>query len=131
MSRENVDRVRAAWDAWERRDMDALFEFYDPEVVWDMTHSNMADLGLYHRHDGIRRFFREWAAQFDDFWAAPEEFQDAGDCVVVRLRQGGRGRESGARVEMPPYWQLYELRDGKAVRVAVHMTERDALDAAG
>ena len=37
MSRENVELVRGSWEAWERGDMDAIFAFYDPEIVWDQT----------------------------------------------------------------------------------------------
>jgi ketosteroid isomerase-like protein len=38
MSHANVELVHAAWEAWEaweRGDMDAIFAFYDPEIVWD------------------------------------------------------------------------------------------------
>jgi ketosteroid isomerase-like protein len=63
--------------------------------------------------------------------ARPEEFIDAGDAVVVRLRQGGRGKQSGAEVEMPPYWQVYRLRDGRAVRVEVYTNQSEVRKAAG
>ena len=107
MSQENVELVRAAWEAWERGDMEAIFAFYDPEIVWDQTHYGTAEMsGIYHGHDGIRRFFREWLAPFESYHAHPQEFIDAGEDVVVQIRQGGRGKRSGAEVEMPPYWQV-------------------------
>ena len=62
MSRDNVAIVRASWEAWRRGDMAALFEFYDPDVEWDMRHSYVPGMGVYHGHDGIREFFREWRA---------------------------------------------------------------------
>ena len=111
--------------------MAALFEFYDPEVVWDMTHSQVPDMGVFHGHDGVREFFRDWQEFFAEYHAEPEEFIDAGENVLVRVRQGGRGRVSTVSVEMPSYWQLYRLRDGRAVRVAVYRDERDARMAAG
>jgi hypothetical protein len=49
----------------------------------------------------------------------------------VRMRQGGRGKESGVDVEMPPLWQLYRLRAGRAVRVEIYRDEGRALEAAG
>jgi ketosteroid isomerase-like protein len=132
MSRENVGFVRAAWEAWERGDMDAIFAFYDPEIVWDQTRAEPAELsGLYHGHDGVRRFFREWLAPFESFYAHAEELIDAGDAVVVRVRQGGRGKQSGAVVEMPAYWQVYRLRGGRAVRIEVYTDQAEALEAAG
>jgi uncharacterized protein len=131
MSDENVEVVRESWEAWSRGDMGALFDFYDPEVVWDMTHSYVPDMGLFHGHEGIRDFFREWRAFFAEYYAEPEEFVDAGDSVIVRVRQGGRGRSSTVDVEMPAYWQVYTLRDRRAVRVEIYREEADARAAAG
>ena len=132
MSQENVEAVRAAWEAWECRDMEAIFSFYDPAIVWDQSHSGPAELsGVYHGHDGIRRFFRDWLAPFESYYAHAEEFIDAEEAVVVRLRQGGRGKQSGAEVEMPPYWQVYRLREGRAVRIEVYSNQGEALKAVG
>ena len=130
MSRENVDIVREAWAAWDRGDMAALFDFYDAEVEWDMSHSYVPDMGVFHGHDGIREFFGEWRAFFAEYWAEAQEFIEAGDSVIVRVHQGGRGRSSTVGVEMPAYWQLYRLRDGRAVRVEIYRDEEEALRAA-
>jgi hypothetical protein len=64
-------------------------------------------MGVFHGHEGIRAFFREWRHFFAEYWAEPEEFVDAGESVIVRVRQGGRGRASTVGVEMPAYRQLY------------------------
>jgi ketosteroid isomerase-like protein len=49
MSQENVELVRAAWEAWERGDMESIFEFYDPVIVWDQTHYQAGELSaVYH-----------------------------------------------------------------------------------
>jgi hypothetical protein len=50
---------------------------------------------------------------------------------VVRIRQGGRGKQSGVEVEMPPYWQVYRLRDDRAVRIEVYRDQAEALEAVG
>jgi ketosteroid isomerase-like protein len=132
MSEENVEVVRAAWEAWERGDMEAIFAFYDPDIVWDQTRYGPGGMsGIYHGHEGIKRFFREWLAPFESYYARPEEFIDAGEAVVVRLRQGGRGKQSGVEVEMPPYWQVYRLQDGRAVRIEVYNDQGEALKAVG
>jgi ketosteroid isomerase-like protein len=131
MSRENVEIVREAWDAWSRGDMAALFEFYDPGIEWDMSHSYIPDMGVFHGHEGIREFFGEWRAFFAEYWAEAQEFIEVGDSVIVRVHQGGRGRSSSVGVEMPAYWQLYRLRDGRAVRVEIYRDEEEARTAAG
>jgi ketosteroid isomerase-like protein len=132
MSREDVETVQRAWEAWERGDMEALFRFYDPEIEWDQSrYGGFGFDPVYKGHKGVRKFFREWLSSFDDYWARPDEFIDAGDCVLVRVTQGGRGKDSGVPVEMPSYQQLYRLRDGRAVRIEVYRDEHDALEAAG
>ena len=50
---------------------------------------------------------------------------------MVRVRQGGRGRVSSVDVEMPAYWQVYRLREGRAVRVEIYRDEAEALEAVG
>jgi ketosteroid isomerase-like protein len=132
MSQENVELVRASWEAWERGDMEAIFAFYDPAIVWDRTHAGTADMpSLYHGHDGIRQFFRELFASFDSYYAHTEDFTDSGEAVVVRFRQRSRGKQSGARVEMQPYWQVYRLRDRRAARIEVYTSQSEALKAVG
>jgi ketosteroid isomerase-like protein len=137
MSQENAEIVRSMWEAWERRDLAAVFEFYDPAVEWDMTHSDVPDMRVYHGHDGVREFFRAWWAFFAEYSAVPEAFIAADENVVVRVRQGGRGRASTADIEMPGYfdmprsWVVYRLRAGRAVRVEVYRDEAEALGAAG
>ena len=123
--------VREAWDAWRRGDMRALFDFYDPEVVWDVTHSYVPDLTVFHGHEGIRDFFRQWQTFFAEYYAEPEAFLDAGESVVVKVRQGGRGHASNVGVEMPVYWQVYRLRKGRAVRVEIYRDEGEARRSAG
>src|SRR6267143_689503 len=100
MSRATVEVVRAAWEACEQRGMEASFVFYDPAIVWDQTRDGAGELSVvHHGHDGIRQSFRAWLASFEDYHAHPEEFIDAGEAVVVRIRQGGRGKQSGVEVE--------------------------------
>ena len=55
---------------------------------------------------------------------------DAGDSVVVRVRQSGRGKETGAHVESDG-WQVFTLRDGKVVHCRGYDTKAQALEAAG
>jgi hypothetical protein len=60
-----------------------------------------------------------------------EEFIDAGDAVLVRVQQGGRGKHSGATVESPPYWVITRERDALVVRIEFYRHKAEALKAAG
>ena len=132
MSQENVELVRRIWEASERRDTAAVFALYDPAIVWDFSHAAPVELrGLYHGYDGLRQFFRQWLEPFENFHVEAETFIDAGDSVVVGYRQSGRGKASGAEVEMPVAWSVYRIRDGLVTRIEVFPTKPEAFEAVG
>lgn len=132
MSQVSVELVRKGWHAFERGDMEAFLATCDPAIAWDQTHYVSGEFAaVYHGHDGIRQFLGEWLAPFDGYYARAEEFIDAGEAVLVRVRQGGRGKHSGATVEAPPYWVVSRLRDALVVRIEFYRDKREALEAAG
>jgi ketosteroid isomerase-like protein len=139
MSKQNVEIVRRLYETWGRGDLKALYDLYDPDVEWDMTHSYVPDMGVYQGHDGVRVFFREWLAFFSEYHAEPEDFIDADESVVVRCRDVGRSRAktiAGVETpayysEMPPFWQVFRLRHGRVVRVEFYRDEVEALEAVG
>jgi ketosteroid isomerase-like protein len=130
MSQENVEVVRRMWAAWDRRDMTGLFALYDPAIHFE-SHSGPIELRrVWHGHDGVREAFREWMEPFDTFHVHAQTFIDAGDRVVVGWRQGGRGRTSGAEVEVSA-WQVCQVRDGLVTRIDLFGTKAEALEAVG
>jgi ketosteroid isomerase-like protein len=61
-----------------------------------------------------QRGLRGDQANFDDYAAAPSEFSDEGDRVVVRGRFTGRNK-NGAELATD-FEHVFEMRDGKVVR---------------
>jgi ketosteroid isomerase-like protein len=101
-------------------------------MIWDQTHYVSGEFAaIYHGHDGIKRFLGEWSEPFESFYAHAEEFIDAGDAVLVRVRQGGRGKHSGAPVESPPYCVISRVRDALVVRIEFYREKSEALEAVG
>jgi ketosteroid isomerase-like protein len=87
MSQENVEIVRRVWEAAERRDDQAVFNLYDPAIVWESHFVGPIELGgLYHGHDGVRQFFRDWLESCETYHAQAEPFIEAGNEVVVGYR---------------------------------------------
>ncbi len=131
MSEENVDIVRDIYDAAGRRDADALFALYDPKVELDASRLGLADLDVYHGHDGLRRLFREFSETWGEIEYSYEELIDAGDDQVISVvTRHARGRASGADVQHP-FALLWTLRNGRVVRVVWYLSREDALAAAG
>jgi ketosteroid isomerase-like protein len=122
--------VRRLWEASERRDAEAVFALYDPAIVLDTSNVSGPLAGVYHGHEGVRRFWREWLEPFETHQAHAETVIDAGDRVIVRHRTTGRGKASGVEVSMIR-WNVYRIRDGLVIQWEIFETQTEALDAAG
>ncbi len=115
---------------FEAGDRDEWRDYFDPDVVWDTSASTMPSAGIYHGHQGVERFFREWLGAWDDFRVETSEYIDAGGSVVVVFRQSGIGRGSGVRAERD-FFGVYDLIDSKVVRYHQYESRTEALEAAG
>ena len=136
MSERNVELVRRLLGMFARREHEAVFAFYDPDIEWDATYiGNLGfdDLaGVYRGHEGVRTYWRRWLQAWKDLDFEVEDVLDAGDDVVALIRnQRQWGRHSGIPVEMPPYGLVFTIRDGKVVRWRNFSDQPSALEAAG
>ena len=67
---------------------------------------------------------------FEDVDYEVEDVLDLDDRVAVRVRGSGRGRGGGMRID-GTLGHLMTFRAGKLVRLGIHGTWDEALDAAG
>ena len=132
MSEENVEIVRRVYEAAARRDPATVLALYDPEVELDPSRLQAVGLfdRVYHGHDGLRSFFREWHEAWEGIEYDYDELIDAGERVISVVTRHGRGRASGAEVEWP-LALVWTIRKGKVIRVVWFPTRADALEAAG
>ena len=132
MSRENVEVVRRIFEAGNKRDSATALALYDPALVFDVSRLEGADFeeGVFHGHDGLRRWFREWFAAWETVSNDLEQLIDAGDSVVSVTTQRSRGRASGVEVELKQY-AVWTIEGGKVTRVTWFQTRDEALGAAG
>ncbi|MBA3300946.1 MAG: nuclear transport factor 2 family protein [Thermoleophilaceae bacterium] len=80
--------------------------------------------------EGVLQVTAEWIEDFDEFQMWGEEYFDAGDRVVVRFVQRGRGAGSGALVQRD-FWFMYEIGGGKVIRLDLYGERAQAFEAAG
>jgi ketosteroid isomerase-like protein len=131
MSRENVELVQGVYDAASRRDSAAVLALYDEEVELDNTRLHIVSGGVYRGHEGLRAFFRQWNEAWESVDYQLDDLIDAGgDRVVSVVTRHGRGRSSGAEVEVQVAL-VWTIRDGKVVRVVWFPTRDEALESAG
>jgi ketosteroid isomerase-like protein len=133
MSQANVEIVRGLLEAFQRRDHERAFDFYDPDIVWDASAVAISDLtGVYHGHEGVRTYWRKWLSAWRDLQFEIQDVRDAGDEVVALIRnQRQWGRHSAIETEIPPYGIVFTIRGGKVARWRAFSDQAEALAAAG
>jgi ketosteroid isomerase-like protein len=127
MSRENVELVQAGFAAHNRGDLDALVEFYDPEVVFETLL-----LGTHRGNEAIRRIYEENQKTLSGYDVVPVELIDAGDQVVAVAQVTGTGPTSQiAMEERDQFAFLFTIRNGRCVREQAFRNRDEAIEAAG
>lgn len=136
MSLENLAIVRRLYDAVARRDSATVLAIYHPAVEWDHTRNGavaglMGGQKVWHGHEGLRRWSRDWYEAWESVDAELEELIDAGEDVVAVLNYRGRGRASGIEVEFAHMAGVLTVSDGQVVRAAWFRTREEALEQVG
>jgi ketosteroid isomerase-like protein len=130
MSEENVELAYRFYDAFNRRDFDALLAFMDPEVEFAARFMEMEGDPYYRGHDGVREWWRTLLAVFPDFSVEVLEVRDLGDTGIAALRLRGHGADSGVPFD-EAMWQTVKVRDGKVTWAHNFGSEAEALEVAG
>src|SRR6476646_320026 len=130
MSQENVEVVRRGFAHFEATG-EFLAEGFTADFVWDMSKfRGWPERPVYEGIEGARSFIAEWTGAWDDWQLDVEAFRDAGDKVVVFIRQRGRSKTTGMPVDMY-FAQVYTVREGKQARMEMYADPDEALKAVG
>jgi uncharacterized protein len=131
MSQQNVEIVRRVSDAFAAGDSDTLFALVAPEIEWDFSHvDTWLEEKIYRGYDGIAEFFGKWVREWDDYSFEVEDIIDAGDRVVAIVRDEGRGKSSGIKLERR-HAEVWTVRGGKVTRIEPYDEKAEALAAVG
>jgi ketosteroid isomerase-like protein len=130
MSQENVELAHRAYDAFNRRDLDAFLALCDPGIEFVSYLMQVEGGDPYRGHDGVRSWWARLFGVYPDFISEVEEMRDLGDRTIARIRIQGHGVESDAPMEQT-VWQTAEFRNGKVVWWRFVRSEADALEAPG
>jgi ketosteroid isomerase-like protein len=129
MSQENVEIVRRSFDQFAREGLGSVLGYFDSEIEWTTTDGYL-EAATYRGHEGIRRYFETLTGEFENVRMEADELIDAGDHVLVCVRMSGRGKASGADVELT-LTSVCSLREGKFVRIRNYPDKAEALEAVG
>jgi uncharacterized protein len=128
MSEQNVDTVRGVYQAFAAGDVPAVLGAMSPDIVWiEAENFPYADGSPYRGPQAILGgVFARLGAEWDGFSAAPEEYFDAGDTVVVLGRYTGTYKATGQKLDAQ-LAHVWRLVDGK---IATFHQYTDTLQAA-
>ena len=129
MSEENVEIMRAVIDAFSRRDVEALTALLATDVEIVPIRAALEGT-VYSGPDAVA----EWYGAVDESWeeltAKIDEMRDGGDSVLGFGRLQGRGRESGAPIDIEAA-SVAHFRNGLITRLRIFTNRSEALEAAG
>jgi len=126
VSRENVEIVRAGFQAWNAGDLDALRDLFHPDAVVRSPEA-WPESGPFVGLDAVMRGFEQLREAWDTVSHEPvTDFIDIGDRVVVRstLRGIGQGPEFHQESTL-----VFTLRNGRVVVLEFFWDHAEALKA--
>jgi ketosteroid isomerase-like protein len=128
VSQENVEIVKAAFDAWNAGDMETWGSLLAPDVLWRPT-PDWPEPGPYVGREATMRQVRQLRETSERDTVEPiSDFLHTGDRVAVRFAWRGLGRGPGLNIEMTC---LYTVRAGKVVAFEYFWSHDEALNALG
>ena len=111
MSQENVELVRSAYEAYNRRDVDGVLGCFDPDIDWHVPDS-LAWGGHVRGLEAIGRFFEGLKPYMgDDHQVAIDELIGAGERVVALVHH--RGTAPGGQPYDVPSIMVWTAAGGK------------------
>ena len=120
MSEQDVSTMRNAYEAFNRGDIPAVLEAFDPQIEWHEPGGGRAPQGTFSGAQSVANdVFATVPENFDEFEAQPDAFIDAGEHLVVTGTF--RGKSKAGHQLRARYAHVWRMSDGKAVSFHNHV----------
>ncbi len=96
MASKNVDTVRAAHEAWNRRDFDGVVQ----NVSENVNYTDRARGSTMNSRQQFRQFVEAWAQAFSNGKIVNPQYLEAGDTVIAQFTM--EGTNDGSYMGMKP-----------------------------
>jgi ketosteroid isomerase-like protein len=128
MSQGNVEIVERIYAA---ADTPLAFEFYAPDIEWDLrNYHGWVGKPVYRGHEGVREFMVSWVTSFERWEPTLERAIPSGDDVVAIINDRAYSRGSTTPI-VRHFAHTFTFRDGSIVRASLYSDIPEALEAAG
>jgi ketosteroid isomerase-like protein len=129
MSSGNVEIVRSIYEAFNRRDWDAVFRDQHPEGQL-LLPPGAINQQIHRGREEIQAYWQDMLSTFE--WASvePDRLIEKGDQLVAIVKIRVQPKGTSAEIEITN-GHLWTLRDGKTVSMRLFPEPEKALEAAG
>jgi ketosteroid isomerase-like protein len=124
----NLEIVERGFEAFNREGIEGILPFIHPEFEATTPPDLASEPDTYRGHDGVRRWFDSFYEVMDRIRWDAREFREVGDRVVVEFTLRARGKTTGLDLGQDAV-MVWELRDGRAIRLSLYSTVEQALSA--
>jgi ketosteroid isomerase-like protein len=123
---ENLEIAAAAFDAFERGDIEGLLATADSDVEIYIP-ATLPNSGTYRGHAGYLQMVAQWLEAWEEFGIDVVSMTPVGDRhVVTDTRQRAVGRGSGIEVEQDMIY-MAEVCDGYFTALHIYSTHEEAV----
>ena len=129
MADENVELLRPVYEEWARGNWRPHPSVYADDMEWGWSDEFPEVSGVWRGEERSDRL-RQWLSGWEDWRCEAESYVAEGEVVVALTRYSGRGKVSGAAVDVQGA-HVWTFRDRKVVRLIVWSSREAALADAG
>jgi ketosteroid isomerase-like protein len=122
------ETIHTAYEAWSRRDVDALVEVVHPDAEARPILGANIGVSVYRGREGLREWFTDLHQEWETFETRVTRIDERGHRAVLTIDIHARGRASGVVIEGDLY-HLVELREGMIMRLEAFRDKDAAMQA--
>jgi ketosteroid isomerase-like protein len=126
MTSSNLEIIERGFEAFNEEGVEGILPYIHPDFETTTPPELASEPDTYRGHDGIRRWFDSFDEVMDEIRWDARGFRQIGDRVLVEFTLRARGKTSGLAFGQDAV-MIWELRDGKAIRVSLYPTLEEAL----
>ncbi len=130
MTRPDTERLRAAYEAWNRGEIERIPEFFHPDCVYWTSGVFPGFEPAYHRQEGIHEFWRTMTEPWEYFRIELQDADSREDEIIARVRFVARGAGSGAEVTVDFTHRVTYEEGGRIIEVRAYPPGDQPPDAA-
>jgi ketosteroid isomerase-like protein len=129
VSQKNLELVRRAVDAFNRRDADAVLACMQPDYELHTYSEPPEEAAVYRGQQAVRVYHESLFGDFERIQREIDEVLDTNDHVAISVRQRAWSQGTDHPIERH-FFEVYWVRDGLLAKSRSYATRAEALEAA-